>query len=121
VIYLFFNFYKSFFGEEVMEIISIDELHEVVENMGDNNLILDVRSSEEYSAGHIKGSQNTPHEEVSGISSDLSSYNKVYVHCKMGGRAKIASEALISAGLDNIVCVGNGGMERWKDMGWPVK
>jgi rhodanese-related sulfurtransferase len=39
----------------------------------------------------------------------------------MGGRAKIASEALINAGLDNIVCVGNGGMERWKDMGWPVQ
>ena len=55
-----------------MEIISIDELHEVVENMGENNLILDVRSAEEYTAGHIKGSQNTPHEEVSGISSDLS-------------------------------------------------
>ena len=34
-----------------MEIISIDELHEAVENMGDNNLILDVRSAEEYSAG----------------------------------------------------------------------
>ncbi len=104
-----------------MEIISIDELHEAVENMGDNNLILDVRSAEEYSAGHIKGSQNTPHEEVSGISSDLDGYNKVYVQCKMGGRAKIASEALINSGLNNIVCVGNGGMERWMEMGWPVQ
>ena len=104
-----------------MEIISIDELHEVVENMGENNLILDVRSAEESFTGHIKGSQNTPHEEVTDIYSDLSGYNKVYVHCKMGGRAKIASEALINAGLDNIVCVGNGGMERWKQMEWQVE
>lgn len=104
-----------------MEIISIDELHDRMEDMGEKNLILDVRSPEEYSAGHIGGSQNTPHEEVSGIATDLSNYDKVYVHCKMGGRAKMASEALINAGLNNVVCVGNGGMERWMQMGWPVK
>jgi rhodanese-related sulfurtransferase len=109
-----------FFGEGVMEIISIDDLYEKVKLMGDNNLILDVRSSEEYSAGHIERSQNTPHEEVTGIAADLRTYDKVYVHCKMGGRAKIASEALINAGLENIICVGNGGMERWTQMGWPV-
>jgi rhodanese-related sulfurtransferase len=103
-----------------MEIISIDELHDKLEDMGDNNLILDVRSAEEYSSGHISGSQNTSHEDVIGISSDLRSYEKVYVHCKMGGRAKIASEVLINAGLDNVVCVGNGGMERWAQMGWPI-
>ena len=104
-----------------MEIISIDELHDQVQKKGENNLILDVRSPEEYSAGHIEGSQNTPHEEVSGIADDLKTYDNVYVHCKMGGRAKMASEALINAGLENIVCVGNGGMERWTQMGWPVQ
>ena len=104
-----------------MEIISIDELHEKTQDKGENILILDVRSPEEYSAGHISGSKNTPHEDVSAISNELSGYDKVYVHCKMGGRAKIASESLINTGLTNIVCVGNGGMERWKDMGWPVE
>jgi phage shock protein E len=105
----------------MMEIISIDDLHDRMKDMGENNLILDVRSPEEYSAGHISGSQNTPHEEVSSISSELGNYDKVYVHCKMGGRAKMASETLINSGLNNIVCVGNGGMERWKQMGWPVE
>ena len=104
-----------------MEIISIDDLHEEVQTMGENNLILDVRTPEEYSAGHIEGSQNTPHDEVSGMADDLKSYDKVYVHCKMGGRAKNASETLTNAGLDNIVCVGNGGMERWTQMGWSVQ
>ncbi|MBT6854594.1 MAG: rhodanese-like domain-containing protein [Nitrospina sp.] len=104
-----------------MEIISIDDLHDEVQTMGENNLILDVRTPEEYSAGHIEGSQNTPHDEVSGMADDLKSYDKVYVHCKMGGRAKKASETLTNAGLDNIVCVGNGGMERWTQMGWPVQ
>lgn len=105
----------------MMEIISIDELHDKFAEMGENNLILDVRSPEEYSSGHIEGSQNTPHEEVTGIAGDLGSYDNVYVHCKMGGRAKMASDALTNAGLSNIVCVGNGGMERWTQMGWAVK
>ena len=104
-----------------MDIISIDELHDKIADMGENNLILDVRSPEEYSSGHIEGSQNTAHEDFSGIAADLGSYDKVYVHCKMGGRAKMASEALINAGLNNIVCVGNGGMERWNQMGWAEK
>lgn len=104
-----------------MDIISIDELHDKAQQVGGNDLILDVRSPEEYSAGHIEGSQNTPHEDVSSVAEDLKKYDKVYVHCKMGGRAKMASEALINSGLDNIVCVGNGGMERWTQMGWPVQ
>ena len=104
-----------------MEIISIDELHDRIQQAGDNDLVLDVRSPEEYSAGHIEGSQNTPHEEVGGIVEDLRGYDNVYVHCKMGGRAKMAAGTLTDAGLDNIVCVGNGGMERWMQMGWPVK
>lgn len=104
-----------------MEIISIDELQAKMQHIGENDLILDVRSAEEYAAGHIEGSQNTPHEEVNGIAEDLSSYDNVYVHCKMGGRAKIASQNLINCGLDNIVCVGTGGMERWIQMGWPVQ
>jgi len=103
-----------------MDIISIDELHDRIQQLGKNDLILDVRSPEEYLSGYIEGSQNTPHEEVFGIAEDLKAYDTIYVHCKMGGRAKMASEALIKMGLDNVVCVGKGGMERWSQMGWPV-
>ncbi|MCH8157958.1 MAG: rhodanese-like domain-containing protein, partial [Nitrospinae bacterium] len=52
---------------------------------------------------------------------ELKQYKTVYVHCKMGGRAKMAAEALQGTGLDNIVCVGDGGMERWAEMGWPME
>ena len=104
-----------------MDIISIDELHDLVDGMTEKTLVLDVRSPEEFSAGHIQGAQNTSHEEVGGIANDLKAYDKVYVHCKMGGRAKMASETLINSGLENIVCVGNGGMERWGQMGWPIE
>ena len=104
-----------------MEIISIDELHDKINDLGKNDLILDVRSPGEFESGHIKGARNQDHESVTEISDELKGHSKVYVHCKMGGRAKMASEALENAGLTNIVCVGNGGMERWSLMGWPVE
>jgi rhodanese-related sulfurtransferase len=103
-----------------MKNISIDDLHDKISGMGDNDLILDVRSAEEFSSGHIKGARNEGHESVTGIADELKSYDTIYVHCKMGGRANMASEALEIAGLTNIVCVGDGGMERWGQMGWPT-
>ena len=36
-----------------MEIISIDDLHDKYDDLGDNDLILDVRSPGEFGSGHI--------------------------------------------------------------------
>jgi rhodanese-related sulfurtransferase len=57
---------------------------------------------------------------VGTIVEDLKNYDNVYVHCKMGGRAKMAAAMLNNSGLDNVVCVGDGGMQRWTEMGWPI-
>ena len=103
-----------------MEHISADELHSRIENLSSEDLILDVRSLSEFNDGHIEGAQNTPHEEVTNEVEDLKKYKTVYVHCKMGGRAKMAAEALQGAGLENIVCVSDGGIQRWRDMGWSL-
>ncbi len=103
-----------------MQNISIDELHDLLDELTEKDLILDVRSPAEFNEGHIEGAQNTDHEEVGSIADDLKKYKTVYVHCKMGGRAKIASETLTNSGLDNVVCVGKEGMQRWTEMGWPI-
>jgi rhodanese-related sulfurtransferase len=103
-----------------MEQISVDELHDRTQNLSSEDLVLDVRTPEEFSAGHIEGAQNTPHEEVATEADGLKKYKTVYVHCKMGGRAKMAAQALQGAGLENIVCVSDGGMQRWEAMGWPL-
>lgn len=105
-----------------MERISIDKLHdEIVPNMGEDELILDVRSAEEFAEGHIKGARNQDHEQVAQIADELKQYKTVYVHCKMGGRAQKAAEALDIEGLDNIVCVSDGGMHKWVEMGWETE
>jgi rhodanese-related sulfurtransferase len=104
-----------------MERISIDKLHELAANLGEDELILDVRTPEEFAEGHIPGARNQDHEQVTQIADELKNYKTVYVHCKMGGRAQRASEALDMEGLDNIVCVSDGGMARWIEMGWEVE
>ena len=104
-----------------MEYISVDELHNRIQKHESNDLILDVRTPEEFQAGHIQGAQNTPHEEVASMAHNLKQFKTVYVHCKMGGRAKIAAQALQRSGLNNIVCVGDGGIERWVEMGWALE
>ena len=73
-----------------MEHISADELHNRIATLSPEDLILDVRSPSEFNEGHIEGAQNTPHEEVTGEADSLKSHKTVYVHCKMGGRAKMA-------------------------------
>tara|TARA_B100001971_G_scaffold52250_1_gene47359 strand:+ start:529 stop:846 length:318 start_codon:yes stop_codon:yes gene_type:complete len=104
-----------------MEYISVDELHNRIQNLDSDDLILDVRTPEEFQTGHIQGAQNTPHEEVVSIAGNLKQFKTVYVHCKMGGRAKVAAQALQASGLNNIVCVGDGGMARWVEMGWVLE
>jgi len=104
-----------------MDCISIDELHHRIKRLRPDDLILDVRTLEEFLAGHIHGAQNTPHEEVVSIADTLRRYETVYVHCKMGGRAKMAAQELEGTGLSNVVCVGDGGIERWIEMGWVLK
>ena len=104
-----------------MEHINIDELHELIGNLGDNDLILDVRTPSEFAEGHIQGARNHDHESVESIADELKGYNKVYVHCKMGGRAQKAASELVEAGLTNIVCVSQGGMHRWMEMGWEIE
>ncbi len=104
-----------------MDNISVDQLHDLLPDLGENDLILDVRSVNEFNEGHISGARNVPHEEVRLIADELSHHDKIYVHCMMGGRAKVAAEDLESGGLTNIVCVSKEGMKRWLDMGWPVE
>lgn len=104
-----------------MEHISIDELHDLIPELGEGDLILDVRTPGEFSQGHIKGARNQDHEEVGSIADELRGYDRVFVHCKMGGRAQKAAADLEDEGLTNIICVSQGGMHRWMEMDWEVE
>ena len=88
---------------------------------------IDVRTNEEFNALHVKGVSCRPLHiissndiETSAKQKNLADKDPIYLICQKGTRAKMAAEALQGAGLENIVCVSDGGMQRWTDMGWPV-
>lgn len=104
-----------------MDKISMKDLYGHMDKLGKEEIVLDVRTPEEYSTGHVPGSINIPVDQLEGRSEELKKYSKVFVHCKMGGRAQQASTLLTSLGFDNLVCIAGSGMQAWVEEGYPVE
>ena len=101
--------------------MKLDELHEKHHKLSEGEIILDVRGKDEHEEVHIPSSICIPHTEVADHVDELKAYKKVYIHCKRGGRAKVAYESLKAAGLENIVCVDDAGMDVWVEKGYPTQ
>ncbi|MBI2711364.1 MAG: rhodanese-like domain-containing protein [Bdellovibrio sp.] len=101
--------------------ISMSDLNAKLKTLSAKEIILDVRSSEEYLDGHVPGSTNIPYDEVEGHFEDLKKLERVYIHCQAGKRAQIAAQTLVQKGLKNLVCVSQGGMGEWIEAGFPVE
>jgi len=85
-------------------------------------LILDVRSPEEYSAGHIPGSVNVPHDQLAErlAELDVSPSEEIVVHCQSGRRAGIAEGVLSDAGYTRVRDL-DGHMSGWRQAGLPTE
>lgn len=69
---------------------------------------IDVRTADEYSAGHVEGAVNIPYEEITERIAEVTSSrsDQIYLYCRSGRRSGIAQEALTAAGFENVVNVG---------------
>ena len=102
--------------------ISLDQLHEKWQKLSSQELILDVRSEDEFNTVHIPGSKNIPHTEVLERINELENYENIYIYCRMGGRAHRAFESVQGAVKGkNIYFVGEGGIDMWVEKGYEVK
>lgn len=68
-------------------------------------VILDVRTPEEYAAGHIPNAINIPNETIgaSEISALPDKDQLILVYCRSGRRSKEAAEKLVFLGYTNVV------------------
>lgn len=75
---------------------------------GDEIIILDVRTKEEYDAGHIKGAILVPNEtiidEQPELLPDLDA--EILVYCRSGNRSAQAANKLLAIGYTNVVDFG---------------
>jgi phage shock protein E len=83
-------------------------------------LLLDVRTPEEFRAGHIPGAINVPHEQVAGRRAELAAPNGVVVYCMRGPRARVAEQALLASGATGVARL-DGGFSAWQAAGLPVE
>ncbi|RZV48455.1 MAG: CoA-disulfide reductase [Acidimicrobiales bacterium] len=77
----------------VMNDVDIAQWHEV-DHLGDDEVLIDVRSSEERSASSIPGSIHIPLDELRGRLEELDRRKRFIVHCFSGQRSYFASRML---------------------------
>ena len=84
-----------------------------------NELILDVRTVGEFASGHVPNAKNIPLDVVMNHAEELKPFDTVYVHCAAGRRSQAACEILTTLGLENLICVDEGGFLDWEEAGYP--
>lgn len=99
--------------------LTLKEFHDRLLKLGANDIILDVRNPEEFQDSHILGARNIPLPQIAQFVDELKKYDHVYIHCKRGGRAQNAFQVLSGAGLQNLICIGDAGMDMWISEGYP--
>jgi hydroxyacylglutathione hydrolase len=78
--------------------------------------IVDVRTREEWSTGHIDGSVNLPVGELIGRVADAQPDTTVATICESGYRSTLAASILERAGLEHVICI-KGGMAEFRRLG----
>ena len=81
--------------------------------VGDGALLLDVRTPEEFTAGHIPGATNIPVGELGSRLGELNEHRSgpVVVYCRSGNRSASARALLETAGFSQVHDLG--AMSRW--------
>ena len=72
---------------------------EARQQMGDGDIMLDVRRDDEYADNHISGSIHVPLAELESRVADLPA-GRLWVHCAAGFRSSIAASLIDRAGRD---------------------
>ena len=85
------NFFRNLFRPSV----------DIARVIKDGAIIIDVRSRNEYQAGHIEGSKNYPLDRINSELKKIKDLHKpVITVCQSGARSRIATSILTSAGIE---------------------
>ena len=108
-------------GDPAANPIGADELERRISD-GSAPLILDVRTLQEYEAGHIPGAVLIPHDELAGRLAELGvgQGDEIVVHCQTGRRKALAEATLAAAGYTMVRPL-EGDMQGWQQGGHPVE
>lgn len=90
--------------EEIQQIISTLNNVNLIDFANDSNVLIDVRTPEEYADGHIPGAinLNVKDNQFAQKVSELDSTKSYYIYCRSGVRAKSAEAIMLENNLKKI-------------------
>lgn len=87
---------------------------------GNDHFLVDVRTPEEFAAGHIEGAVNIPVQVLDQYISELPSDQPIVVYCRSGNRSATAVDMITRAGYSNVYDI-QGGTNAWSSQGLPLQ
>jgi len=98
------------------------DLQQVIHHADDELVILDVRTPEEFAAGHIPEARNIPHDQVADKLVELAPLHgkTVVLYCRSGRRSGIAAKLLRDAGFSDVRLL-EGDFPGWEAAKYPVE
>lgn len=84
-------------------------------------VLLDVRTTVEFTSGHIAGAVNIPHEQLPARVPELEAHRErdIVIYCRSGVRAGHAARALQKCGFVRLALL-SGHIQGWQTSGRPV-
>lgn len=96
-----------------MQTISTKSFHAILRGgISDDLLLIDVRTKEEFDAGHIEGATHYPLDTLLEHEDDISRYATAYIYCASGSRSDRGCQILDGVGIKHTVHI-VGGVTQW--------
>ena len=77
-----------------------------INTIADDFIVIDVRTSQEFKAGHIEDSSNVEWEIISSIIDEVKKDQQIYLYCRSGRRSQKATDILINLGYEDVTNLG---------------
>lgn len=85
---------------------------EDLDKLGPDDLLLDVRTHEEFRGGHLPKAKNIPVDELRSRIGELPKDKKIYIYCAIGLRGYVSQRILTQNGFETLNL--SGGYTLWK-------
>mgnify|MGYP005748057599 CR=1 FL=1 len=106
--------------KDSIQVISIEKFEKMSSKK--KNMVVDVRTPEEVSEGHLAGAVNINFLGES-FSSEIQNLNKnktYLLYCRSGSRTRRAADQMQKAGFKKVYML-EGGITAWKEAGKPIE
>lgn len=86
----------------------------------EDHILIDVRTPQEFAAGHIAGAINIPVDDLNQRLSEIPTDETIVVYCRSGNRSGTATDILNNAGFNPVYDI-DGGTIAWASANLPLE